>query len=72
MNTTCPVCTQPVDPAASPSSTYKGVTYYLRCPHCKNRFDDDPERFIAAPGGGCEHGADGCHDHVIQLERLHQ
>lgn len=49
MNTTCPVCNQPIDPTSSPFSTYKGVTYYLRSSNCMSRFDDDPKRFIAAP-----------------------
>ncbi len=60
MNITCPVCSQPVDPATAPTSTYQGVTYYLRCPHCKERFDTDPDRFLSGAGGGCQHGEGGC------------
>ena len=60
MNTRCPVCSQPVDPATAPTSIYQGVTYYLRCPHCKERFDADPDRFLSGAGGGCQHGEGGC------------
>lgn len=60
----CPVCGSPVDRATAPTSVYKGVTYYLRCPGCKERFDADPERFLRAgpePHGGCgHHGSGGC------------
>lgn len=60
----CPVCGQPVDRATAPTSTYQGVTYYLRCPHCKERFDADPERFLrAGPDarhGGCGGAHGGC------------
>ena len=55
----CPVCGNPVDPATAPTSVYRGVTYYLRCPGCKVRFDADPERFLRsgpdAAHGGCGH-----------------
>jgi len=64
MNARCPVCNQPVDPATSPSSSFRDVTYYLRCPHCKERFDADQERFLAEPGRGCEHEPEG---HELQL-----
>lgn len=63
MNTTCPVCNQPVDPATAPTSTYRGVTYYLKCPHCKERFDADPERFLTVSGGHPEHRPGGCCGH---------
>lgn len=54
----CPVCGQRVDLATAPTSIYKGVTYYLRCPHCKERFDADPERFLR---NGPDAGHGGCH-----------
>lgn len=79
----CPVCGNPVDVATAPTSVYKGVTYYLRCPGCKARFDADPERFLRsgpdATHSGCGHHGegDGCgcgghhaeHGAPIQLAR---
>ena len=55
LTTTCPVCRQPVDVATAPRSVYRGVTYVLRCPGCKARFDAEPERFLSGAGeaGGC-------------------
>ena len=52
----CPVCGQRVDRTRAPMSTYQGVTYYLRCPHCKERFDADPARFLrnGPEPGNCE------------------
>lgn len=55
----CPVCGKPIDPATAPTSIHRGVTYYLRCPHCKERFDADPERFLRPGPRG---GHDGCGD----------
>lgn len=55
----CPVCGQPVDVSRAPRSVYRGVTYFLRCPGCKKRFDAEPERFLAGgaePGGCCGAG----------------
>ncbi|MBI4499278.1 MAG: YHS domain-containing protein [Chloroflexi bacterium] len=69
MNTRCPVCGQPVDPATAPTSTYRSITYALRCPHCKERFDADPERFLSNASGGHEH-ARGGGSAPIRLERL--
>ncbi len=70
MNTRCPVCNKPVDPATAPTSAYQGVTYYLRCPRCKARFDADPERYLANPGSGAEHGMAGGGLQIIKLERM--
>ena len=56
----CPVCGQRVDPANARTSVFDGVTYYLRCAHCKERFDADPARYVingppSTHGGGCGH-----------------
>lgn len=61
----CPVCGKAVDIASAPRSTFRGVTYYLRCPGCKARFDADPERFVSMGGGtggccGAGHGEGHC------------
>lgn len=69
MNTLCPVCNQPVDPETAPTSVYDGVTYYLRCLYCKERFDADPQGFLAAPGSGCRHEEGGCEGRLIQIQR---
>ena len=68
MNALCPVCNQPVDPSTAPTSTFQGVTYYLRCPHCKERFDADPGRFLADPRSGCDEKC-GHEVHLIGVER---
>ena len=60
VNTTCPVCGSPVDPAVAPTATYRGATYALRCPHCKARFDREPERFLAGVAPHCAHDAPAC------------
>ena len=31
---------------AATMSEYRGKTYYFCCPHCKARFDKDPDRYI--------------------------
>ena len=46
-----PVCKMTVDvnaPAAT--SEYKGVTYYFCAAGCKTAFDEDPEKYLRAPG----------------------
>ncbi len=62
----CPVCAKPVDRGAAPTSVYQGVTYYFRCPRCKDRFDAEPQRYLrdGADGehGGCGEGG-GCAEH---------
>lgn len=69
----CPVCAKPVDRETAPTSVYRGITYHLRCPHCKERFDAEPERFLRngadADHAGCgehehaDHGPSGCGEH---------
>jgi P-type Cu+ transporter len=42
-----PVCGMTVDPAqAAGSSEYGGTTYYFCNPHCKTRFDANPQSFL--------------------------
>ncbi len=53
----CPVCGKTVDRATAPTSVYQGITYYLRCPRCKGRFDADPARYLRL-GPDTDHG--GC------------
>src|SRR3990172_7555195 len=46
-----PVCGMEVDPADSAgTSSYKGKTIYFCNPVCKERFDADPESFMARTG----------------------
>ncbi|HKE00984.1 MAG TPA: YHS domain-containing protein [Planctomycetota bacterium] len=33
--------------ASTPRTTYKGVTYYFCAEDCREKFERDPERFIA-------------------------
>jgi Cu+-exporting ATPase len=41
-----------VDPAAARASTqYKGRPYYFCCPSCLQKFETDPERYLAKPAG---------------------
>jgi Cu+-exporting ATPase len=41
-----PICGMTVDPATAPAqSTYQGKTYYFCNPHCRDRFNADPERY---------------------------
>jgi Cu+-exporting ATPase len=43
-----PVCNMDVDPAtARGSAEYKGQTYYFCSPGCVNRFNADPEKYLA-------------------------
>lgn len=44
----CPVCGMDVDPATSPKSVFKSVTYYLCSDDDKKTFDAAPEKFLAA------------------------
>ena len=61
MNMLCPVCHKRVDHETAPRSDYHGITYAFRCPHCKERFDADPERFLGgSEREGCAHGDTGC------------
>ena len=46
-----PVCGMDIEPAdAAGTSAYKGETIYFCNPHCKERFDADPEPFMAHLG----------------------
>jgi P-type Cu+ transporter len=41
-----PVCGKEIDPVqAAGESSYGGQTYYFCCPTCKERFDQNPERY---------------------------
>jgi Cu+-exporting ATPase len=43
-----PVCNMDVDEKrAAATSVYKGKTYYFCSKGCKDKFDKDPEKFIA-------------------------
>jgi len=45
-----PVCGMAVDPSrARHQSLHLGVTYYFCCPHCKQAFEQEPERYMASP-----------------------
>ncbi|MHA2093647.1 MAG: YHS domain-containing protein [Candidatus Hodarchaeales archaeon] len=42
----CPVCGMMVDEKTSPTSSYKGTTYYFHKPVHKDMFDKEPEKFL--------------------------
>ncbi|MHA2248394.1 MAG: YHS domain-containing protein [Candidatus Hodarchaeales archaeon] len=42
----CPVCGMMVDEKKSPTSNYKGTTYYFHNPVHKDMFDKEPEKFL--------------------------
>jgi xanthine dehydrogenase accessory factor len=45
-----PVCGMAVEPGrARHKSLYQGVTYYFCCPHCREAFDHEPEKYLARP-----------------------
>jgi YHS domain-containing protein len=51
---TDPVCGMEVEPErTAASSKCAGTTYYFCASACKERFDDDPGRYVPA-GEGCE------------------
>src|SRR5580704_6586174 len=52
-----PVCGMMVDPQkAAGKVEHAGKTYYFCSPRCQERFEKEPERFLAAPGtAGMEH-----------------
>ncbi|HEV2196109.1 MAG TPA: heavy metal translocating P-type ATPase [Candidatus Acidoferrum sp.] len=62
-----PVCGMAVDPAkAAGKVEHNGKTYYFCSKRCAERFVQDPEKFLAAPGtAGMEHG----HAHAHAAER---
>ena len=41
-----PVCGMEVDPAKSPSATYKGKTYYFCSDGDKAKFEKNPEQYL--------------------------
>jgi YHS domain-containing protein len=50
-----PVCKMTVDPPkAAAQSTYKGQTYYFCAVGCKQKFDREPDTYLA--GGRSEMG----------------
>jgi len=64
-----PVCGMSVDPAkAAGKVEHNGKTYYFCSKRCSERFAQDPEKFLAAPGtAGMEHGhAPAAHQHLPQ------
>src|SRR5689334_22247046 len=65
-----PVCGMTVDPAkAAGKAEHKGKTYYFCSKRCAERFGQDPERFLAAPGtAGMEHG----HAHAHATAHAHK
>jgi transcriptional regulator GlxA family with amidase domain len=44
----CPVCGMDADPKKSPTSVYKGTTYYFCSDDDKKTFDTDPGKFVTA------------------------
>lgn len=65
-----PVCGMSVDPArAAGKVKHGGKTYYFCSKRCVERFAQDPEKFLAAPGtAGMEHG----HAHAHGREHAHK
>jgi Cu+-exporting ATPase len=50
-----PVCGMTVDPArAAASHAHEGRTYYFCCPHCRDKFQADPARFLSPPPAPAE------------------
>src|SRR5262249_25168172 len=42
-----PVCGMTVDPASAPASIeHEGKKYYFCCPHCAQKFQADPKRYL--------------------------
>jgi Cu+-exporting ATPase len=42
-----PVCGMSVDPASAPASiAYEGKNYYFCCPHCAQKFQAEPKRYL--------------------------
>src|SRR5579862_1783362 len=45
-----PVCGMQVNPAAAPAqTTYRGQVYYFCNPHCLQKFQANPEKYLAQP-----------------------
>jgi len=46
-----PVCGMAVDPASAPASVeHEGKKYYFCCPHCAQKFQVDPRRYLNGEG----------------------
>jgi heavy metal translocating P-type ATPase len=60
------VCGMSVEPEkAAGKVEYAGKTYYFCSPRCKERFEKEPEKFLAAPGtAGMEHAHAHTHSHA--------
>jgi len=59
-----------VDPAtARGSHTYNGASYFFCCPSCLQKFQADPERYLAKTGSGLahNHGEDAVLDPVCSM-----
>lgn len=49
--TRCPVSGEEFTVTAdSPHADYQGKTYYFCCPHCPQRFQADPSKYLGKPG----------------------
>jgi len=61
-----PVCGMTVDPQkAAGKAEHDGKTYFFCSPRCKERFETEPEKFLAAPGtAGMEHAHARKHEHA--------
>jgi Cu+-exporting ATPase len=61
-----PVCGMTVDPQKAAGKAEHGGKTYLFCSlRCKERFEKEPEKFLAAPGtAGMEHGHAHAHEHA--------
>jgi YHS domain-containing protein len=45
-----PVCDMSVNDTVALKTTYQGKTYYFCSPLCKNLFEREPEKYVAAKG----------------------
>jgi P-type Cu+ transporter len=53
-----PVCKMEVDPKrAAAQSRHEGVTYYFCAVSCKQRFDQEPERYLSGGSAPMAGGA---------------
>lgn len=59
-----PVCGMAVDPGkAAAKQGFRGTTYYFCSKRCAERFANEPEKFLSAPGTA---GMDAAHTHATQ------
>ncbi len=66
-----PVCGMKVDPETTPFAEYKGRTFHFCCNHCKTRFQQNPEMFLAPkPSGGKAEETGCCHGGTPQTIEL--